>query len=192
MAEQKIINRLTIFNFRILVYSLIFYFTFIFTGCASNLTLNEIESTNPEIDSFNINYDCDAAFLTSYVHAQLSGFKVDGTMVISNYSDQICVISPPVKIELRTSDGQLISDMIIKNPSLSLLKDEFLEISFSWQNVCKPLETDFYSMTLVSDRMYGKIISPLEDPNGNYIDIVPACIDENNKPQLTIINLVHN
>ena len=34
--------------------------------------------------------------------------------------------------------------------------------------------------------MVEKITSSLEDPNGNYINIVPACINENNNTQLTI------
>ena len=124
--------------------------------------------------------------LTSYVHAQLSGNQIEGTMVISNYSDQNCVINSPVKIGLQTSDGQLISETIVNNPPISLSKDEFLEISFTWQNFCKSINTEFYALTLESNTMYEKITSSLEDPNGNYINIAPACVNENNNTQLII------
>ena len=185
-GETKKNNRITIFILRIFLYSLIYYFIFNSAGCANNLPQNEFESTNPEIDSPDPDYDCDATVLTSYVHAHLSGNQIDGTMVVSNYSDQICVISPPVKIGLRTSDGQLISEKIMNNPSISLSKDEFLEILFSWRNFCDPSETEFYSLTLESNKMVGERTSPLEDPIGNYINIVPACINENNNTQLII------
>jgi hypothetical protein len=188
MAKEIIIKNL-IFSFKpYCIYFLLICFTFTFSGCSPVETGNQPLSKTPENQESNVQLTCDSSDLTSYIHAQQIGNIIEGTMVISNYSNQICVINPPFTFALHSSNGQLITNSIFDHPPVSISKNGFLEIMFSWTNECDSLETEFFFLTFESKGMVGRINQQLEDPNGNYFLSVPACNDENLNPQLTIKN----
>ena len=162
------------------------------SSCTALTNIDETQYPEPLKTPSNKEVNCYSENLTTYIHTQKSGNAIIGEVVISNYSDNNCNLSSPLNIELQTSNGLFITKTIMDNFQTDLKNTDFVEISFSWQNGCNLGKSDFYAMSITSKGLQGRIIAPLEDPNGNYFQEIPSCNDLNMNNLLVINDIKFN
>ena len=179
-GEKELVNRKLILN-NYYIFLLMGLFFVNISSCTALVNFDETQYPEPLEALSNKEVNCYSENLTTYIHSQKSGNDIVGVVVISNYSDNNCNLSSPLNIDLQSSNGLLLTNTIVDNFQSELKNNDFVEIFFSWQNGCNPGNADFYTMSITSNGFQGRIIAPLEDPNGNYFQEIPPCNDLNPK-----------
>ncbi len=162
------------------------------SSCTALPNIDETQYPEPLETLSNKEINCYSENLTTYIHAQKSGNDINGVVVISNYSDNNCNLSSPLNIDLQTSNGLSLTNTIVDNFQSELKNYDFVELFFSWQNGCNLGKSDYYLLSITSNGFQGRIIAPLEDPNGNYFKDIPACNDLNLNNLLVINDIKFN
>ncbi len=148
------------------------------TACTP-ITNDEPPSLPEPVGEVPESVSCNFSDLTGYVHAENNINAVQGTINLSNYTENPCLINSVWVISIiESNDNQIVSNSITLE-NTNIISETYLSIDFVWQNVCVENLTKEFYINLLDSGTQQAIHIPIEDPNGNLISTPPACKDHN-------------
>ena len=120
---------------------------------------------------------CNFSDLTGYVHAENNINAIQGLIVLSNYTENPCLIDSAWVISVADSQKKTIISTEIDLLNTNIDSENFLSIEFTWENFCQQITAKSFTIRIMDNGTKQNIHIPIEDPNGNLISTPPVCID---------------
>lgn len=149
------------------------------TACTT--PLNSLPPLQTETVEYPQTVGCNFSDLTGYVHAENNINAVQGLIVLSNYTDNPCLIDSIWDFLIVDSQQSPIISTSINLVNTNIYAEQYLSIDFTWNNYCQQDSNEPFGVKILDTETQQMLYIPIEDPNGNLISSPPACKDQNQK-----------
>jgi hypothetical protein len=137
---------------------------------------------------------CRLGDLSASMDWHRSGGALAGRLVLANFGAQPCTVQGAPHIELVNANGwKLPVDQVQAakdSPPAEVILDPAAvytaEAAFVWRNWCTPASEGDRHLEVTLPGYPGKLIVPVQDPNGSYLTDTPRCDDRSSPSTLTI------
>jgi len=135
---------------------------------------------------------CELANMTASATWQGLGEKLEGSLVITNYTKNTCPFKGIPQIRILDPGGKALDVQQIAPPEtptpkeIELSPDQSMQTSFQWMNWCSEDPQRAASLEITLPDVSGQLLVSITDPNGQPLLLTPLCNQKNDPSTLLV------